>query len=282
MTADMSEAADRAADKAEELGESAPVEALARVGLVAYGVVHILIGWAALAIAWAGSRDPADTSGAMRTLAAQPFGRGLLVVVSVGLLALAVWQITEAIWGCRDRKAGFKRRRKQTSSAGKAIFYGALGVSAASWVVRGGNGSSSSAEAQQERTSGVLSWPGGQTLVVLAGFVIIGIGISSIRRGVVKSFCKELNLGGVSAATKEAITRLGQVGHIAKGIALGAVGAVLAYAAWNFDPAESRGLDGALRKIVEQPYGAVALTMVAFGLMAFGLFAIVQSRYRRM
>lgn len=281
MTADMSAAADKAADKAEELGESAPVEALARVGLIAYGLVYILIGWSALAIAWAGSRDSADTSGAMKTLAAQPFGRGLLAVVAVGLLALAVWQFSEAIWGCRDRKEGLKRRRKQTSSAGKAIFYGALGISAASWAARGGKGSSSS-EAQQERTSGVLSWPGGQTLVVLTGLVIIGIGISAIRRGVVRSFCKEMNLAGLSAPAREAVTRLGQVGHVAKGIGLGAVGAVLAYAAWNFDPAESRGLDGALRKFVERPYGDVALTVVAIGLMAFGLFAIVQSRYRRM
>jgi hypothetical protein len=284
MTADMSEAADKpaqkAADKAEEVGESAPVEGLARMGLVAYGVVHILIGWSALAIAWGGSRDPADTSGAMKTLAAQPFGQGLLGLVAVGLLALAVWQLTEAIWGCRDRQ-GLKRRRKQVSSAGKALFYGALGVSAGSVALGSGDGSGGS-QAQQERTSGVLSWPGGQTLVILAGAVIIGIGISSIRRGVVRSFCKEMNLGGVPAPTRAAITRLGQVGHIAKGIALGAVGAVLAYAAWNFDPAESRGLDGALRKFVERPYGDVALTVVALGLMAFGLFAIVQSRYRRM
>ncbi len=276
MTTDMS----AAADKAEELGESAPVEGLARMGLVAYGVVYLLVGWAALAIAWGGSRDSADTSGAMKTLAAQPFGRGLLCLVAVGLLALAVWQLTEAIWGCRDRQ-GLKRRRKQISSTGKAVFYAVLGVSAAS-VALGGASESSGSQAQQDRTSGVLSWPGGQTLVVLAGLAIIGVGISSVRRGFTKSFCKEMTLGGMSAAAKSAVTRLGQVGHFAKGIALGAVGAVLAYAAWTFDPAESRGLDGALRKIVEQPFGDVALSAVALGLMAFGLFAIVQSRYRRM
>lgn len=276
MTADMS----AAADKAEELGQSAPVEALARVGLVAYGVVYILIGWAALAIAWAGSQDSADTSGALKTLAAQPFGQVLLSLVAVGLLGLAAWQLTEAIWGYRDRE-GLKRRRKQISSTGKALFYAALGVSAASVALGGGNGSGGSRE-QQERTSGVLSWPGGQTIVVLAGLVIIGIGISSIRRGVTTSFRKEMNLGAVPAEAGSAIIRLGQIGHIAKGIALGAVGGVLAYAAWTFDPAESRGLDGALRTMVERPFGDVALSVVAVGLMAFGLFAIIQSRYRRM
>lgn len=278
MTTDMS----AAADKAEELGQSAPVEALARVGLIAYGVVHLLIGWSALAIARAGSRDPADTSGALKTLAAQPFGQVLLSLVAIGLIALAAWQITEAIWGHRDRR-GLKRTRRQVSSTGKAAFYAALGVSAASVALGGGGGGGSAgSRTQQERTSGVLSWPAGQSIVVLTGLVVIGIGISSIRRGVTTSFCKELNLGGLSAAARSAITRLGQIGHIAKGIALGAVGGVLVYAAWNFDPAESQGLDGALRKVVEQPFGGVALTVVAIGLMAFGLFAILQSRYRRM
>lgn len=276
MSADMS----AAADKAEELGESAPVEALARVGLVAYGVVHILIGWTGLAIVWAGSRSPADTSGAMKTLAAQPFGQGLLGLVAVGLLALAAWQLTEAIWGCRDR-AGLRRRRKQLSSAGKACFYGALGVSAATASL-GGASDSGGSRAQQERTSGVLSWPGGQTLVVLAGLVVIGVGISCLRRGVTSSIRKELNLTTMPRGAASAIVRLGQFGHIGKGVALVAVGAVLAYAAWTFDPEESRGLDGALRKIVEQPGGGVGLSAVSLGLMAFGVFAIVQSRYRRM
>jgi hypothetical protein len=280
MPADMSEAADKAADKAEEVGGSAPVDALARVGLVAYGTVHILIGWLALAVAWAHSPAPADTSGALKTLAAQPFGQLLLALIAVGLLALAVWQLPEAVWGHRDRQ-GWKRRRKQISSTGKAALYGTLGVSAAS-VALGGGSSSGGPHAQQERTSGVLAWTGGRTLVVLAGAVIIAIGINSIRRGVTASFRKELRLGGMPEAARATFIRVGQVGHVAKGIALGAVGGILAYAAWTFDPEESRGLDGAVRKITEQPGGDVALTAIALGLMAFGLYAIAQSKYREM
>ena len=283
MTVEPSTAADKAsdaADKAEDVGRSAPVEAMARLGLVAYGTVHILIGWSALAIAWTGSRDPADSSGAMKTLAGQPFGRVLLGLVACGLLALAVWQLTESIWGYRSRQ-GLKRRRKQVGSAGKTVLYAALGVSAASVALGGGSGTGGPRE-QQERTSGVLSWPGGQSLVVLAGLVVVGIGVNVIRRGVTASFRKEMKIEALSDAAGSAMTRLGQVGHVAKGIALGVVGSLLAYAAWTFDPAESRGLDGALRTIVEQPFGDVALTAVALGLMAFGVFATLQARYARM
>ena len=90
--------------KAEQAGDSASLEVLARVGLIAYGVVHLLIGWLALHIAWGTSRSKsADVSGALRTLADQPFGKILLWLVAVGLVALALWQASEAIWGYRNR-----------------------------------------------------------------------------------------------------------------------------------------------------------------------------------
>ena len=44
--------ATQAGDKAEQVGDSKALEVLARVGLVAYGVVHLLLGWLALQIAW--------------------------------------------------------------------------------------------------------------------------------------------------------------------------------------------------------------------------------------
>lgn len=275
MTADISSAA----DKAEELGDSDALETLARLGLVAYGVVHILIGWTALVMAWGGSPSrTADSSGALKTLAAQPFGQVLLALVATGLVALALWQATESIWGYRDRE-GAKRTRKRISSAGKAVFYAALGVTAATVALGGG---SSSSKSQQERTSGVLSWPGGQTIAVVAALAIIAVGVAHLRRGVVKSFRKELNSSAMSPQAWKGVIRLGQVGYLAKGVALALVGGIVGYAAWTFDPEKSRGLDGALRTLLEQPSGNVLLTAVALGLMAFGLFAMVQSRYRRM
>ncbi len=90
--------------KAEQVGDSTSLEWLARGGLIAYGVVHLLVGWLALQIAWGTSGGTsADTSGALQTLADQPFGEVLLWVAAVGLVALALWQVSEAIWGHPDR-----------------------------------------------------------------------------------------------------------------------------------------------------------------------------------
>ena len=267
-----------AGGKAEQAGDSASLEALARVGLIAYGVVYLLIGWLALQIAWGASAKSADTSGALRTLADQPFGKILLWLVAVGLVALALWQASEVIWGYRNRE-GAKRVRKQATSGVKAVIYAALGVSAA--LVALGSGSSSS-QSQQHATSGVLAWPGGRVIVVVVGLIIIGVGVAEVVKGVKQSFSEQIDTSSMSPAARKGVARLGQVGYIAKGVAFGVVGGLLSYATLTFDRQKAQGLDGALQTILAQPFGRFLLTAVALGFVAFGLFAILQSRYRRM
>jgi len=265
--------------KAEQAGDSTSLEWLARGGLIAYGVVHLLVGWLALQIAWGGSSGTsADTSGALTTLAHQPFGKVLLWVVALGLVALALWQTSEAIWGHPDQDRA-KRVRKQITSGAKAAVYAALAVSAG--LVALGSGSSSS-QSQQQATTGVLAWPGGRVLVVAAGLVIIGVGVAGVIKGIKKSFTEEVNTSSMSPAARTGVLRLGQVGYIAKGIALSVVGGLLTYATVTFDRQTAQGLDGALQTILAQPFGRFLLTAVALGFAAFGLFAILQSRYRRM
>ena len=159
------------------------------------------------------------------------------------------------------------------------MVYVALGASAAS-VALGSRASSSQSE--KHATSGVLALPGGRVIVVAAGLFILGIGIAGLVRGVRKSFSEEIDTTSLSPATRNAVTRLGQVGYIAKGLALGVVGALLTYATLSFKQQDTQGLDGAMQAILAQPFGKFLLTAVALGFVAFGLFAILQSRYRRM
>jgi hypothetical protein len=264
--------------KAEQAGDSASLEALARVGLIAYGVVHLLIGWLALQIAWGAASKSADSSGALGTLADQPFGKILLCLVAVGLVALALWQASATIWGYRNHE-GAKRVRKQVTSGTKAVIYAALGVSAASVALGLGSWSSQS---QQQATSGVLAWPAGYVIVVVTGLIIIGVGVAGVVKGVKKSFVEEIDTSSMSPVAQEGVARLGQVGYIAKGAALGVVGGLLSYAALTFVRQKAQGLDGALQAILAQPFGRYLLTAVALGFLAFGLFALLQSRYRRM
>lgn len=137
--------------KAEELGDSDGLKALARVGLVAYGVVYLLIGWLALQLAWGGRSKSPDPSGAFRTLAEQPLGNVLVWLVAVSLVALGLWKASEMVWGHRNLE-GAKRVRERITSGFWTLIYTGLGVRSA--LVAAGFGGASSNSQQQATVGG--------------------------------------------------------------------------------------------------------------------------------
>jgi hypothetical protein len=266
---------------AREAGESDTLEHLARVGLVAYGVVHLLVAWLALQLAWGGRSDEsADQSGAMATLAEQPLGRPLLWVVAVGLIALAAWQAAELLRWVRGLSAsGDLRKRawwKTGKSLAKAVVYGALAATAIRFAT---GATQSSSESQQQTTGSVLAWPGGQWLVGAAGLALIAVGVQHVKHGVTDHFLKQIDTDGCSTRAVSVIKRLGRIGFPAKGVALGLVGGFLVWAAWTYDPEKATGLDGALHTVLTAPYGWALLTLIAVGIAAFGAFCFARARF---
>ena len=141
-----------------------------------------------------------------------------------------------------------------------------------------GSGSSSSGQ-QQQQTAGVFGWPGGRWWVALAGLVTIGVGVYLVYKGVSRKFLKQIDLGSAPEARDGWSRRSGLVGFPGKGIALGLVGGLLVYAAVTFDPAKASGLDGALRTVLDAPFGQFLLTLVALGIAAFGVFCLIRAKY---
>ena len=273
-------AAGSALGSARQAGDSDALEHLARVGLLAYGVVHLLVAWLALQLAWGGGGESADQSGALSTLAETPVGKPLLWVVAVGMIALAAWQAAEIFrwrsgWSASG-KARTKALRKSANALIKAVVYAALAVLAIKFAT--GSGTSSS-QSQQQTTAGVFGWPAGQWLVGAAGLVLIGVGAWHVRKGLNKKFLKQIDTSDASPAALRLVTRLGQVGFPGKGVALAAVGVLLIWAAVTFDSSKASGLDGAMRAILDLPFGQILLTLVALGVAAFGAFCLVRARY---
>ena len=266
---------------AQQAGNSDTLENLARVGLIAYGVVHLLVAWLALQLAWfGGNSKSADQSGAMSTLAESPVGKPLLWVIALGFIALAAWQAAEVLrwrgqWTASG-KARAKALQRSGKALGKAIVYVVLAVLAIKFAT--GNGKSSSQQ-QENTTAGVFSWPGGRWLIGIVGLVLIGVGIYHIYKGFSKRFLKEIDTSDASPSALRLVTRLGQVGFPGKGVALAGVGALLLWAAITFDPSKARGLDGAMHAILDLPFGQILLTLVALGIAAFGAYLFVRARY---
>lgn len=257
--------------------DTAPLQAGARVGLVAYGVVHLLIAGIALQVAWSGSGEDASAGGALKSLAGQPFGALLLWVTVAGLGALAAWQATVAVWG-HDGDDGAKLWWKRAQSAGRAVVYAVLGFTAARIAV-GSGGSAGSGSSQESATARLMSVPTGRTLVGVVGVVIVVIAARQAWRGISTSFTKDLAPGTTSGASGSTVERLGQVGWTAKGAALAIVGALFVWASITFDPDKAGGLDDALKTLRDQPYGPYLLTVVALGLASFGAYCFAWSRH---
>jgi hypothetical protein len=245
---------------------------LVGVGLAAYGIVHLLIAWIALQVAWTHSHKNAGSKGALRTLVDQPFGPVLLWAAAVGLVALVVWQGFEAARGHEDED-GAKRVLARVRSAGRAVVYAALTVLVVKTVTSSGGSSN-----KQALTARLLNATGGQLLVTLIGLVIIGVGVGQIVVGVRRDFTKHLSGKVKQGSSGDAIVIAGQVGYIAKGVSLGIIGGLFVAAALTYNPKKAGGLDVALKTLRDQTYGPWLLSLVAIGLACFGLYCLAWAR----
>ena len=248
--------------------------ALVTVGLITYGIVHLLVAWIALQLAWGGGGGQASQQGAMAELASNPVGLVVLWITAVGMVALVVWQASEAINGHRDQEEGRKRTTKRLGSASKAVLYAVLAWTAFKFAT--GSGQASSGSGQKTLSAKLMSVPAGRILVIAIGIGILAIGARNVWRGATKKFTHDLQ-GGVNQAT----VRLGMVGFIAKGIALGIVGVLFALAGITHDPNKAGGTDQALRTLLGLPFGQILLTLVALGIAAFGVYCFVWARHAK-
>lgn len=253
---------------------SAPIRLGARCGLVANGVLHLLVAWLALRVAF-GRFERADPAGALQTVAGEPFGRESLWLIVAGFGAVVVWRVRETVWGF-----GYVRRadrgRKRLFAAGQAVVFGALGVLAARIAAGSPSGSGG-----QEATARLLELPAGRTVVTVIGAGVLVAGVAIVRRGWRMAFTEDMDLERAGPLARTLAERTGQVGSVAKGVAVGIIGVLVVVAGVSSQPARAEGLDAALKTLAAQPYGPVLLGAVALGLASYGLFGILDARYHR-
>lgn len=259
------------------VSHSTLLEIVTRAGFIGYGLLHLAIAWLALQIGLGHATGKADQTGAFRLLQQRPAGRVLLIAVAVGLIAMALWQLLLAAVGYQ-RETGRGRTTQRLLSGARTVIYAYLAWTAIQ-VLSGS--STSSSGSQQHATAGMLTHPAGRLLVGLAGLIVLGIGIGLAVYGARRKFQQNLNTGQMTFRIRHGVTRLGQVGYLAKGVAFAIVGVLLVDAAIADTATRSRGLDGALRTLAQQPYGGVLLDIVAVGLAAFGVYCFFQAKYRK-
>ncbi len=257
-------------------GAKAPVLALGRIGLVAYGVVNLFIAVLIVQVAF-GSNEQSDKKGALAAIGSTVPGVVVLWAVTAGLAALVVWQLAEVLLGHRGVPTG-QRVLRVAINLVEAVIFAVLAQSAGAAALKGGAPSPSSSTSF---TDMAFELPGGRYLVGLAGLGLVVGAVFAVRRGITHGFLRELDLRGAGLNRSNLVTRVGQVGWCALGVAYGGPGVLLVIAAIRYDPAQPVGLDAGLQALAAQPSGPVLLVVLALGLAAFGVYCLFDARYRK-
>lgn len=264
----------KAKSQGEEFAHAKTLGWLARAGLVARGVVYGIIGILALKLALGDGGKATDQTGALKTISGQSFGEVLLILVAIGLGGYSLWRLTRAAigHGAEQRDSTFDR----ISALDSGIAYAILCVTAIKILT-----SSASSGSPKETTGGVLDWTGGTLLVGIAGAILIGVAVYQAYEGLARKFLDDAKTGEMSPTVEKAYTALGVFGTVARAVIFALIGYGLVKAAIDYNPKEAVDLDGALRELAHAAYGPALLGLVAAGLIGFGLYSIVDARYRK-
>jgi hypothetical protein len=248
---------------------------LARAGLVARGVVYLIVGVLALKLALGDGGKATNQQGALKTIADGSFGKTLLILMAIGLAGYALWRLLRAAvgHGAEQRDSGSDR----VAALASGIAYAILCVTAVKILT----GSSTGSGTPQEATGGVLAWSGGTVIVAIAGAILIGVAAYQAYKGLAKRFLDDAKTSEMGHRVRQAYTALGVFGHVARAVVFALIGYGMIKAAIDYDPDKAVGLDGALRELAHASYGPALLGVVAAGLVGFAVYSIADARYRK-
>ncbi|MBS45828.1 MAG: hypothetical protein CMH83_22175 [Nocardioides sp.] len=272
-------------NRAKRAADSDWVDTMGAVGLIVYGVVHVVLAWLAIQLALGDRRGSTSSTGAVRELAQGPVGGPVIWLVAVGLVLLVVWQAIEAAFDHRDED-GVKRTMKRLQSAGKAVLYAALAYSAVRIATSetasggsGGGGSGSGGSSTDTMTAQLMNAPGGQVLVGLVGLAIIGVGGYRFYAAYEEKYTKKMDRDFLTGSSGTAFRWLARIGYVAKGLVLIAIGGLFLYAAATHEPKKSGGIDQALRTLLDQPFGPWIVIACGVGFAGYGVYCVARARH---
>jgi hypothetical protein len=257
---------------------SSLAEAVARIGYLARGSVYLAVGAVALLSALHLTPHAKGALGALEAWGQWPAGVALLWLIGVGLYGFAGWRALQSVFDVDRQGATPKGLAARAGQAVSGLVYGGLAVSVFGLLHAAHHLARESEHAAMVRTIGnVLSMPFGNLLVIAAGLFIVAAGVGNIVRAVMSHFGRTLDCDAQVASWAGTIAR---IGYFARGLALAPVGVFMARAGLHAHAAEAHGVGGALEALHRQPMGGLLMSLVAVGLMAFGVFAFLEAALR--
>lgn len=262
---------------------SRAIEYAARGGYTIKGFVYGTVGVLALmtALGFGGGRI-VGTQSAIESLRSQPFGQVLLWAIVIGLVGYVVWRFVQAIMDPEHKGSDLKGLAQRAGLIVSGLAYAVLSFTTLTLLIDGFGRSSSGGGDESQQSAGLLMrYEGGIWIVAAIGVVFIGIGCYQAYRAYAISFSDAWKLDEMGIDTHKWSIRLSRFGIAARAVAFGLIGWFFIRAALQADPNEARGLAGAMRSFYEEPFGAVWLGLIGVGLVCYGVYCVVNARFRR-
>jgi hypothetical protein len=253
---------------------------LGRAGYAAKGIVYVVMGGLAAKAALGAGGRTTDTRGAIGVIGEGPMGTIALVAIGVGLIGYMLWRLIAAATDAEGEGDEPTRLVIRGTQAARGIAYGVLGVQALRAL--DGDDIGSQGAATRHWTARLLDVPFGRALVVAVGVGVLGYAVYQVYRASTDKAKKHLDLAQAGPTAATWIVRLGRFGIAARGVVFAVIGVLLVRAGMRKDSGEAGGIAQSLQALGEASYGRLVLALVAFGLIAYGVYQVATARYRHM
>ena len=255
------------------------LEASSRFGFAANGFVYVSVGILMLASAIGMRGEAVDPHGVLYVLAQQPFGRLWLILIGAGLWAFVGWRVLQAVFDVDHEGSDLQGWAVRAAQGASGLAYAVLASGMFELLDEvGPNMGAEQLAENQEKASLVLGLPFGGAALMMVGLIIAGVGIGNVVMGIVNDFGATLIC---SKTVRRWVLPLARVGYVARGLAYLPLALFVTLAGWRAQSSQVETFGTALDALERQPGGALMLGLTAGGLIAFGAYAFVEARFRR-
>jgi Domain of Unknown Function (DUF1206) len=257
------------------------IEALTRVGYGARGLIYFTMGLLALNVSLGKGSGTTDQQGAISAIGRQPLGLILLWAILLGLVSYALWGVIRAVFDPLHKGNDLKGLVTRAVFLFSAASYAIL-VLPTYGFIRGAGQTVQSGTQTQLSLASIMSKPWGPWAIGIVGLAVIAAGLYQVYQGINASFDRQFKTYAMTAQEVKLATQLGRFGTATRGLIIAVIGVLLVLAAYHSNSSQAIGFDPALTALRNQPYGIWLLGIVAFGLMAFGIYSMLSAAWFRL
>ncbi|UWQ42024.1 DUF1206 domain-containing protein [Leisingera aquaemixtae] len=240
-----------------------------RTGYAGRALVYLAVAGVSLRSIWEGG-EAKGTAAALEWLQGG-WGTAVIILITIGLFAYAVWRMVDSFWDLEAYGSGAKGLIARAGMIVTGLIHLGLGILALSVLT----GSGEAAEGGGG-LSGYFNSAAGKAALGIAGILTIGAGGYYIRKAWKETYRNHLRANPVTLHLNSAL----KAGLAAHGVVIAIIGFLILQAALSASGTPEAGIGTAFDWLHDKVYGRILVTVLCVGLLGFALFCLVNALYR--